>query len=99
MNYYIKTTDEAELWSALEAADLAYQDEGEWVFTGMALDIIGVIYKPTGQMLTDPDGGAYPEMAPIDGYHANLIADASVEGLPIIEAPDTPYRIWAGDTL
>ena len=97
MNYYLKTTNEAALWSALEAAGLAHQDEGEWVFTGTALDIIGTIYKSTGQMLTDPDMGEYPGMAPIEGFHANLIADAGIEGLPTVDAPSTPYRAWAGD--
>ena len=64
----------------------------DWRFTGQALDIIGVIYKPTGNMLTDEEG---PEMAAIDGYHANLIAEAGLD-LPTIEAPATPYRVWAG---
>ena len=67
----------------------------KWRFKGIALDIIGTIYKPTGNMLTDEEGFEYPEMAAIDGYHANLIAD-SAEGLPTIEAPSTPYRIWSG---
>jgi hypothetical protein len=66
-----------------------------WRFTGQALDIIGVIYKPTGTMLTDEEGFEYPEMAAIDGYHANLIAEAGLD-LPTIEAPATPYRVWAG---
>jgi hypothetical protein len=67
----------------------------DWRFTGQALDIIGVIYKPTGTMLTDEEGFEYPEMAAIDGYHANLIAEAGLD-LPTIEAPATPYRVWAG---
>jgi len=68
----------------------------EWLFTGLALDVIGVIYKPTGEMLTDDDGGEYPEMAAIDGWHSNLITEEEVEGLPEIVAPATPYRIWSG---
>ena len=67
----------------------------DWRFTGQALDIIGVIYKPTGTTLTDEEGFEYPEMAAIDGYHANLIAEAGLD-LPTIEAPATPYRIWSG---
>ena len=68
----------------------------EWVFTGIALDVIGPIYTPTGNMLTDDEGIEYPEMVAVDGYHANLIADEGIEGLPEITAPDTPYRQWAG---
>jgi hypothetical protein len=69
----------------------------EWIFTGIALDVIGQIYTETGNMLTDEQGMEYPEMAPIDGYHANLIADPGIEGLPTIDAPSTPYRVWAGE--
>ena len=68
----------------------------EWVFTGIALDVIGPIYEPTGNMLTDDEGIEYPEMVAVDGYHANLIAEEGIEGLPEITAPDTPYRKWAG---
>lgn len=69
----------------------------EWRFLGHGLDIIGVIYKPTGAILTNEDGLESPEMAPIDGFHANLKADAGIEGLPTIPAPATPYRKWAGE--
>jgi len=71
----------------------------EWVFTGLALDVIGTIHQPTGNTLTDDEGFEYAEMAPIDGYHANLITSEEVTGLPEITAPNTPYRIWAGQTV
>lgn len=69
-----------------------------------SLDIIGTIYKETGNTLTsepDIDGNTfeYPEMLPIDGYHANLILHG--ETLPhqlsefVIEAPSRPYRKFA----
>jgi hypothetical protein len=129
-NYYLKTTDEASLWAALETAGLArkeydMEDENnqrpddldpeadwemtgafDWVFTGTALDIIGSIYAPTGNTLTDEEGVEYPEMAAIDGFHANLKAEFDLDeegnvvipdGLPTIEAPSTPYRKWAGE--
>ena len=67
-------------------------------FTGIALDIIGVIQEPTGNTLTDDEGNEYPEMTPIPGFHANLIAD-SAAGLPTIEAPSSPYRVWAGQEI
>lgn len=121
MIYYIKTTDEASLWLALEEANLAVRDydledalnvrptdldmEAEWEptgafdwrFTGTALDIIGSIYKETGVMLTDEDGMEYPEVAPIDGFHANMIANTDADLSAItVDAPATPYRKWAG---
>lgn len=120
-NYYLKTTDEAALWTALETANLAVKDYDpedalnvrpddleldadwsplgafDWRFTGEALDIIGTIYAPTGNTLTDDEGLEYPEMQALDGYHANMKADDGIEGLPTIDAPATPYRKWAGE--
>jgi len=89
-------------------ADYDYMEDGEFVKTGayewMAdtpmLDIIGTMYRETGTMLTDSEGIEYPEMEPIDGYHANLreeLTDEQVALLPTIEAPTVPYRKWAGD--
>jgi hypothetical protein len=39
-------------------------------------------------------------MLPIDGWHVNIKADLTAEqeaALPLITAPTTPYRIWAGE--
>ena len=79
-------------------------EQGEFVKTGAydwialcELDVIGTIYQPTGTMLTDDEGNEYPEVAPIDGFHANIKTDKVLEGLPTIQAPTTPYRKWLGD--
>ena len=37
-----------------------------------SLDVVGLIYKPTGNMLTDSDGKEYPEQAPVSGWHVNI---------------------------
>ena len=69
-----------------------------------SLDIIGTIYKETGNMITveatdDMPEHEYPEMAPIDGWHANLLLHG--EDMPealadfVIEAPTTPVRKFA----
>lgn len=121
MNYYLKTTDEQNMWEALESKGLAKREydredannippedydyeQGEFVKTGAyewialcQLDIIGTIYKASGTMLTDDEGNEYPEMIAVDGFHANLKTDKVVEGLPTIDAPATPYRVWLGD--
>ena len=67
-----------------------------------AIDIVGVIYKATGVMLTDPEGNEYPETAPLDGYHLNirLLNDTMREAVDAIEAeygltPNSPSRVWA----
>ena len=37
-----------------------------------AIDIVGTIHEPTGNMLTDDEGNEYPEMAAVEGWHVNL---------------------------
>tara|TARA_R110000803_G_scaffold137720_1_gene204623 strand:- start:266 stop:649 length:384 start_codon:yes stop_codon:yes gene_type:complete len=72
----------------------------DWQSDTAMLDIIGTMYTATGTMLTDGEGMEYPEMEAVDGYHANLreeLTDEQVAALPIVDAPATPYRIWAGD--
>lgn len=104
-NYYLKFVDHADLEDTLVSAGIRTMES---VFgtnrlvpnAAIALDIIGIIHKPTGIMLTTEDGLQYPEMIPIDGYHANLKADLIEEQealLPLIPAPTTPYRVWAGE--
>ena len=68
-----------------------------------AIDIVGIIYKATGNTLTDDEGNEYPETAPLDGWHVNirLIGDnrrADVEALSdyfVDPEPVTPARVWA----
>ena len=72
----------------------------EWRSLSNMLDIIGTMYRETGNMLTTEDGMEYPEMEAIEGYHANLrevLTDAQEAALPTVDAPATPYRKWAGD--
>jgi len=69
-----------------------------------SLDIIGVIHAETGETITveatdDREEMTYPETAPIDGWHANLLLHG--EELPdalsgfVIEAPTAPVRRFA----
>jgi len=72
----------------------------EWHSLSPMLDIIGTMYRETGNMLTTDDGMEYPETEAISGYHANLREDltaAQEAVLPTVAAPATPYRKWAGD--
>ncbi len=111
MNYYLKAQSEADLFAALEAANLykkvyyEFDEEGnpigdfELQKVGQYdLDVIGTIFKPTGTMLTGEDG-EYPEMAALEGFHANIrgITAEQAAMLPTIEKPNAPVRVWAGD--
>jgi hypothetical protein len=71
---YLKAADADVLYAALEAAGIVAQGEGGYHVTDAhkyALDVIGTIWKPTGKMLQTEEGEV-PEMAPLEGYHANL---------------------------
>lgn len=63
----------------------------------MQPDIIGTIYKPTGNTLTDSEGFEYPEMQAIEGFHVNFqqevpeLADYKCDPQPV-----TPHRVYTG---
>lgn len=59
------------------------------------IDIIGTIYKPTGEMLMGDDG-EYPAMAALDGWHVNvLVVDEDASALaPYAVTPAVPVRVW-----
>ncbi|MEN9761282.1 MAG: hypothetical protein RI906_1108 [Pseudomonadota bacterium] len=60
-----------------------------------AIDVIGVIYKPTGEMITT-DEGEVPEMAPVDGWHCNVRHNAEAPELEAYQVfPQAPVRGWA----
>jgi hypothetical protein len=106
MDYYLKAESEEALWSALISAGVAQESEVDGVtykgpVAGISLDVVGVIYKGTGQMVevTDPMMGTftYEEQAPIPGYHANIRGELTQEqqaALPLIDKPGAPVRVW-----
>ena len=67
-----------------------------------AIDVVGTIYEPTGNTLTDDEGVAYPEMAPIpNAWHVNirLVGDAMREVVEALDGaygvtPNSPSRVW-----
>lgn len=62
---------------------------------GYLTDEIGLIFKETGTMLTDPDEGfEYPEIAPIPGWHINMRGDVPAAIQPFVVQVNSPYRIW-----
>jgi len=66
-----------------------------------AIDIVGVIHKPTGNTLTDDAGFEYEETTPLDGWHINvrLMGDARRADVEALDAaygvtPKSPSRVW-----
>jgi len=81
-------------------AEWSPSGEFNWITKeGYSLDEIGTIYKQSTNMVTNENGDEFPELVAQDGYHANLLAnltDEQIALLPVIDAPSTPYRVWAG---
>lgn len=94
---HLKFTDQAEADSVLFTEQTNVQ--GDVVETVKvpkyaAVDVIGVIYKPTGEML-QTDEGPVPEMAPVPGWHANVRHTAEAPELtPYCVTPQNPVRGW-----
>jgi hypothetical protein len=84
--------DDAEEWEPSGEYDL-------YPKAGVDLDVIGTIWKPTGETTTDADGTIMPVMSMVNGYHANIrgITAEQAAQLPTIAKPNNPVRIWAGD--
>ena len=95
MTVFLKFPDEDTAKSVLAGY---VSEEGEWIRDSHAhsLDPVGVIYRPTGNMLTDESGVEYPEMTAIVGYHVNFIGDLPAIPSAYIVTPINPVRIFAG---
>jgi hypothetical protein len=87
--YRIEGAVEADPEQGIEAS------EGYEVANYANIDTIGIIYKPTGEMLQGEDG-PYPAMAPIEGWHVNVrLVGEDAEALePFEVSPVTPMRVW-----
>lgn len=89
-DFYLKFADEAEANGVLFEGD---GEERRAKYT--AIDVIGTIYKPTGNVLTT-DEGEVPEMAPLEGWHVNVrhMGEAA-ELAAYAVTPQSPVRGWA----
>lgn len=80
------------------ATAVLYRAEDDYQIPNYAnIDTIGLIYKPTGEILRGEDG-EYPAMAPIPGWHVNvrLVEGENADALePFAVTPVTPSRVWA----
>ena len=100
-DYFLKFKDADEANAALFTEQANVQDdvvETVLVPKYAAVDVVGVIYKPTGNVLPaeDESGEAVDEMAPLDGWHVNVRHTAEAPELaPYQVFPVTPTRMWA----
>ena len=107
---FLRFSNEAEMLSVLfkdvptEWETEVNEETGEVTKTPIAFesrakypntDIIGVIYRPTGNTLTDDEGNEYPEQAALEGFHVNIRAEAPIEELEGYRVyPNAPVRVW-----
>jgi hypothetical protein len=97
---FLRFTDEAEANEVLfDEQTVADGDVVETVKVPKyaAIDVIGVIYKPTGKMLKAKKGEEpAPEMKPLPGWHANVRHNAETPELAAYAVqPQQPTRGWA----
>lgn len=83
--------------AAFEAVVSPWMSEGRYpgAINGIAIDVIGVIFKPTGVIISHPDGD-YPEMEAIPGFHVNTTGHLDIFEPYEVPAPATPHRIFGG---
>lgn len=90
---YVKAPTEAD-WSTLFDAHLAkHRTE---------VDVIGTILHDTGTTTTTDDGVETPVMAPVPGYHVNLVLHAEevpAALFPYLVNPQQPKRVFLGSYI
>jgi hypothetical protein len=100
-DFFLKFADEAEANEVLFTEQTFAQDdvvETVLVPKYAAIDVIGTIYKATGNVLPaeDESGEAVDEMAPLEGWHVNVRHTDEAPELDAYKVEvKTPSRMWA----
>lgn len=106
---YLRTTDAAAMMQSLDAAGLVGLDPetGEQIIGGdphvIRLKLLPDLTDETGELVDDGEGGEYPEMAPVPGYHVNVLVHPdheaaycdSLADVLLDPEPETPLVEWA----
>lgn len=99
-DYLLKFESESQANSTLYTkVATAFNENGEateWMDKANYdnIDIIGAIYKPTGEV----DAESNPVMADVGGYHVNVRNYSQAPELDAyVVVPNNPYRTWAGE--
>jgi len=94
----LKFKDEAEADAMLFTEQSYSEDDEVKIYKApkyAAVDVIGAIYKPTGEMIEGEDG-RWPAMAPVEGWHVNVRHTSEMPELQAwVVTPKTPSRVWA----
>lgn len=87
MDYTLKFENQAQ------AQEVLFTDNRS-NFPEHAIDVIGIIYKPTGIILNTQEGDV-PEMAEVPGWHVNIRGPESSILAEYNISVKTPVRAWA----
>jgi hypothetical protein len=97
-DFFLRFADEAEANAALFTEQTQVQDdvvEAVLVPKYAAVDVVGVIWKPTGNTLMTEEGEVF-EHAPIEGWHVNVRHTDEAPELDAYKVEvKTPSRAWA----
>lgn len=83
IDYRLKFTDEATAIQVLEPFVATH-----------SIDVIGIIYKPTSEVIDTPQG-PIPVMAARPGWHVNVRGPESESLAQYNIEVTTPVRVWA----
>ncbi len=97
-DFFLRFDTEAEANEVLFTEQTQVQDdvvETVLVPKYAAVDVVGVIYKPTGNTLMTEEGEVF-EHAPIEGWHVNVRHTDEAPELDAYKVEvKTPSRAWA----
>ena len=93
---YLKADNYDDFVSACSDAGLI-DDEGNTITVSHnhCLVLLGVLHKPTGNVIKDDDGNEIPETTLLEGYHANLRAKVPVGIEHLAVECATPLVVFA----
>lgn len=94
--YYLNTTDESAMRSALLDAGAVTEQEGDLApAEGITIDVIGPWFTETGQTTVDADGNTVPVLQQVPGWFFNVYAKAEIAwpASVTIAQPVTPWRV------
>lgn len=94
IDYNLKFTDKAQAISVLYDV-IPGSDPVQYKPRYLAIDEIGEIYKPTGNMISTEYGNV-AEMTAVPGYHVNVRHSIEAPELAAYQVfPSSPSRVWA----
>lgn len=98
IDYYLKFNSEQEADQLLFDLQTVTEDGITQTFKKpkyLSVDVIGKIYKESGNMISTPEGDMIPEMVEVPGWHVNVRHNVEMSELEIYRVfPSQLTRTW-----